>query len=250
VNDLTQGSITRHLIRLAIPLAAGMIFQTLYYLVDLYFVARLGDAAIAGVSAAGNVQFIVTGLTQILGVGTMALIAHAIGRKDRPDANLVFNQSLVLAALVAGATLTGGYGLAGTYMGRIGANPATAAAGTTYLQWFLPGLALQFALVAMGSALRGTGIVKPVMVVQMVTVVLNAILAPILIAGWGTGRPLGVAGAGLATSIALVLGVAMLGYYFIRLEKYVGFDRTMLRPRLAVWKRILAIGLPPGANSG
>lgn len=64
-------------------MAAGMIFQTLYYLVDLYFVARLGDAAVAGVSAAGNVQFIVMALTQVLGVGTMALIAHAVGRRDR-----------------------------------------------------------------------------------------------------------------------------------------------------------------------
>ena len=60
----------------------------------------------------------------------------------------------------------------------------TAAAGAEYLRWFLPGLALQFALVAMGSALRGTGINKPTLLVQMLTVVLNAILAPILIAGW------------------------------------------------------------------
>ncbi len=58
-------------------------------------------------------------------------------------------------------------------------------------------------MVAMGSALRGTGIVKPTMVVQALTVLLNIILAPILIAGWGTGRPLGVAGAGLARPIAI-----------------------------------------------
>ncbi len=250
MNDLTQGSITRHLIRLAIPLAAGMLFQTLYYLVDLYFVARLGDASIAGVSAAGNVQFIVMALTQILGVGTMALIAHAIGRKDRPDANLIFNQSLVLAALAAVATLIGGYALSGSYMSRLGANSATAVAGTTYLWWVLPGLALQFALVVMGSALRGTGIVKPMMIVQILTVILNAILAPILIAGWLTHRPLGVAGAGLATSIAVAAGVVMLWYYFGQLEKYVGFDSTMLRPRLKVWGRILAIGLPPGGEFG
>ena len=61
--------------RLATPIAAGMIFQTMYYLVDLYFVARLGGTAIAGVSAAGNVQFIIMALTQVLGVGTMVLIA-------------------------------------------------------------------------------------------------------------------------------------------------------------------------------
>ena len=62
MNDLTTGSIPRHIIRLAMPMALGMLFQTLYYLVDLYFVARLGDAAVAGVSAAGNVQFIIMSL--------------------------------------------------------------------------------------------------------------------------------------------------------------------------------------------
>lgn len=248
MHDLTEGPVFPHLVRLAVPLAAGMLFQTLYYLVDLYFVSRLGDAAIAGVSAAGNVQFIVMSLTQILGVGTMALIAQAIGRRDRADANLIFNQSLVLAAGAAAATLVGGYTLAGPYMRSLGANPATAAAGIAYLHWFLPGLALQFAMIAMGSALRGTGIVKPAMVVQVLTVLINAVLAPVLIAGWGTGIPLGVAGAGLATSIAIAVGVAMMWYYFVRLEKAVGFDPEMFRPRLAAWKRILRIGLPPGGE--
>jgi putative MATE family efflux protein len=248
MHDLTQGSIPRHLVRLAAPLAAGMVFQTLYYLIDLYFVAQLGDAAIAGVGAAGNVQFIVMALTQILGVGTMALIAQAIGRKDQADANLVFNQSLTMSAIALLATLVGGLLLSGPYMKRLGADAATAAAGTTYLAWFLPGLALQFAMVTFGSALRGTGIVKPTMIVQIATVVINAVLAPVLIAGWGTGRPLGVAGAGLATSIAILIGVVLMGLYFIRLEHAVGLDSTLLRPKLAVWARILRIGLPTGGE--
>jgi putative MATE family efflux protein len=248
MSDLTQGSIPRHLVRLAAPLAAGMVFQTLYYLIDLYFVARLGDAAIAGVGAAGNVQFIVMALTQILGVGTMALIAQAIGRKDSADANLVFNQSLTMSAIALLATLIGGLLLSRPYMSRIGADAATAAAGTTYLAWFLPGLALQFAMVTSGSALRGTGIVKPTMIVQIATVVINAALAPVLIAGWGTGHPLGVAGAGLATSIAILIGVVLMGLYFVRLEHEVGFDAKLLRPKLAVWARILRIGLPTGGE--
>ena len=84
----------------------------------------------------------------------------------------------------------------------------------TYLRWFAPGLALQFALVAMGSALRGTGVVKPTMVVQAGTVLLNIVLAPVLIAGWGTGRPLGVAGAALASTLAIAAGVVLMAFYF------------------------------------
>lgn len=228
-------------------MALGMIFQTMYYFVDLYFVGRLGDTAIAGVSAAGNVQFIVMALTQVLGVGTTALIAQAIGRRDMADASLVFNQSTSLAILCALITLVLGYGLAPRYLGVIGADAATQAAGVQYLFWYLPGLALQFALISMGSALRGAGVVKPGMLIQMMTVILNAIFAPVLIAGWGTGRPMGVAGAGLATSIAIAIGVtAMLAYF--RKDHRVQFDSELMRVRKAVWARILKIGLPSGGE--
>lgn len=248
MHDLTQGSIPRHLVRLAVPIAIGMMLQTLYYLIDLYFVAALGDAAIAGVGAAGNVQFIVMAMTQVLGVGTMAVIAHAAGRKDREDANLVFNQSLLLSLLCGGATLVGGYVLVGPYMATLGADAATQAAGVEYLHWFLPGLALQFALVSLGSALRGTGIAKPTMVVQMISIGVNAVLAPILIAGWLTGRPLGVAGAGLASSIAIAVGVVLMLAYFVRMEKFVAFEAALLRARWSALRRILKIGLPPGGE--
>jgi putative MATE family efflux protein len=234
--------------RLATPIAAGMIFQTMYYLVDLYFVARLGGTAIAGVSAAGNVQFIIMALTQVLGVGTMVLISHAAGRKDRDDANLIYNQSLLMAAACGAFTLFAGFALSPWYLRTISADAATLDAGLTYLRWFTPGMALQFALISMGSALRGTGIAKPTMVVQVLTVVLNMILAPILIAGIGTGRPMGVAGAGLASSIAVVAGVVMMLVYFERLEKFVGFDASLFKPRLSAWKRVLKIGLPAGGE--
>ena len=248
MQDLTQGSVFRHLLKLAAPIAIGMLFQTLYVLVDLYFVARLGDAAIAGVSTAGNLQFIIMALTQVLGVGTMALIAQAVGRKEQGDANLVFNQSLLIATACTLATLIVGYAVAGPYTRALGADAATSAAGTTYLYWFLPGMALQYPLVAMGSALRGTGIAKPGMIVQMLTVLLNALLAPILIAGWLTGHPLGVAGAGLASSIAIAVGMVMMTLYFVHLEKYVRFDAALFRLHPATWKRILRIGLPPGGE--
>jgi len=248
MKDLTQGPIARHIFEMAAPMAIGMLIQTLYFLVDLYFVAKLGDAAIAGVASAGNVMFLIMGLTQMLGVGTVALISHAVGRKDQADANLIFNQSLVLSLLCMAITLVGGYGVAAYYMRSIGADAATTAAGITYLYCYLPGLALQFALVAMGSALRGTGIVAPTMIVQMLTLVLNIVLAPVMIAGWGTGHPLGVAGAGLASSISIAVGVLMMGVYFARLEKYVSFHGEQWRPRIDTWTRMLKIGLPAGGE--
>ena len=248
MKDLTQDSIARHIVNMAVPIAAGMIVQVLYQMIDLYFVSGLGDVAVAGVSAAGNASFIVIALTQVLGVGTVALISQAVGRKDQADANLVFNQSLVLSGLCGLVVLLSGYLFVPSYMRSVAADVPTVVAGVTYMFWLMPGMALQFALIAMGSALRGTGIVKPTMLVQMSTVLINITLAPILIAGWVTGHPLGVAGAGLATSIAVSAGVAMLWVYFHRLEHYVAVNRNLQRPQWKQWKRMLHVGLPSGGE--
>jgi len=250
MRDLTQGPIPGHLVAMAVPIAAGMLAQTLYFLIDLYFVAQLGDAALAGVGAAGIAMFVVMALTQTLGVGTMALVSQAVGRKDPADADVVFNQSLSLALVCTAATLAGGFALAGPYMRVVGADAATVDAGTTYLTWFMPGLALQYVNIVVMSGLRGTGVVKPTMVVQVVTVLLNAFLAPILIAGWLTGRPMGVAGAGLASTLSVAAGSLLLWLYFSKLEKYVHIRPATWRPQPAVWGRMVNIGLPAGGEFG
>jgi putative MATE family efflux protein len=250
MKDLTKGSITSHILSMAPPIFGGMILIMLCQLIDLYFVSDLGDAAIAGVAAAGNAGFLVNALMQVLGVGSVALIAHAVGRKDRADANLVFNQSLALAGACAFATWIFGSALARTYMASVSADKAIIEAGTTYLLCFIPALAMQFALVVMGSALRGTGIVRPTMLVQALAVMLNIALAPVLIAGWGTGYALGVAGAGLASSVAVLFGVMVLWFYFRSREHYVRIDQKQWRPQAAQCIRILSIGWPAGGEFG
>jgi putative MATE family efflux protein len=248
MRDLTQGPISRHVVAMSIPMAIGMMVQGLYYFIDLYFVSKLGDVAIAAVSSAGNVFFVVLAFTQVLSVATVTLVSQAVGRKDQAEANLAFNQSVAMGALCTVATLVGGFLLGGAYMQLVGADEAIRASGRTFLEWFFPGLALQFPIVVMSSGLRGTGIVKPGMVVQLVTVLINAALAPVFIAGWGIGHPFGVAGAAMATTVASAVGVALLGIYFARLEKYVRFDRALWKPRMEVWKRMLVVGLPSGAE--
>ncbi len=248
MKDLTHGSIVSHILGMAPPIVAGMITIMICQLVDLYFVAGAGEAAVAGVAAAGNAGFLINGFMQVLGVGTASLMAHAVGRKDRADANLIFNQSIVLAVLCGVLTMVGGSVVARFYMRGVAADEATVEAGTTYLLWVMPALALQFLAQVMGAGLRATGIVRPGMIVQVLTVIINIALAPVLIAGWGTGRALGVAGAGLATSIALLCDVLMLFAYFHKFERYVRFEPTQWRPQLRQWKRILNVGLPAGGE--
>jgi putative MATE family efflux protein len=194
------------------------------------------------------VSFVILALTQMLGVGTVALVSQAVGRKDQSEANLVFNQAVLLSAILGMLMLLWGFVGGGAYVRWVAADTGAAAAGTAYLYWYTPGLALQFALVAMGSALRGTGIVRPTMVVQMLTVILNIILAPILISGWLTHHPFGTAGAGLATSISVAFGVVCLWAYFVRLEHYVALHPAQWRPRWGLMGRMLNIGLPAGGE--
>jgi putative MATE family efflux protein len=191
---------------------------------------------------------VILALTQMLGVGTVALVSHAAGRKDQEAANLVFNQSVLLSAVCGVLTVAWAFLAGAGYVRWVAADPAAAAAGIAYLYWYTPGLALQFALVALGSALRGTGIAKPTMVVQMLTVIMNTILAPILISGWGTHHPLGTAGAGLASSIAVAFGVVCLWIYFVRLEHYVVINPRQWGPRWPLIGRLLNIGLPAGGE--
>ena len=105
MNDLTTGPLTRHLVQTTSYMLVTMLFQTLYVLVDLYWVGRLGTAAVAAVGISGNLLFIVLAATQMLGVGTTTLVAHAAGRRDHERANLVFNQALVLSTVVGAVVL-------------------------------------------------------------------------------------------------------------------------------------------------
>jgi Na+-driven multidrug efflux pump len=158
MKDLTKGPVGGHVLQLATFIALSTAFQTLYFLADLYFVGRLGKEAIAGVSLAGNLMFVVLALTQSLGVGATSLIAQAIGRKDHEHAELVFNQALVLSNLTGLAFGVWVFALRGAYCRWLAADATTAELGVQYLNWFVPALFLQFPLVAMGAALRGTSL--------------------------------------------------------------------------------------------
>jgi putative MATE family efflux protein len=248
MQDLTIGSVTRHLLKTTSFMLVTMVFQTLYFLVDLYWVGRLGKEAVAGVGVAGNLTFVVLALSQMLGVGTTAVVSHAVGRKEQDRAVLLFNQSQVLSLVSGLAFLLIMMAVRLPYAGTLGADQATAALAADYLLWFIPAMSLQFAMVAMGAALRGTGNFKPGMIVSTTTVVLNMLIAPVLIFGWFTGQPLGVAGAALSTLVAVVVGVVWLGGYFIRPSQYLHYRVSDWRPQLAIWRSMLKIGLPAGAE--
>jgi putative MATE family efflux protein len=248
MTDLTQGSVRRHLVNMATPMMIGMLVQGLYLFVDMYFVAGIGPAAVAAVGAGSALMFLVLALTQMLSVGTVSLIARATGAADHAYANQVFRQSMLLAGFLTALTLLAGFLLQDFYLQTVSTDAAVREAGAEFLQWYLPGLALAFVSTAIGSALRAVGVVKPAMAVQLLTVLLNLILAPVLISGWGTGLGLGVAGAGLASTLASAVGVLLLWVYFRRCQHQVLDTSAGWSLQLPVWRRLLAIGLPAGGE--
>ena len=248
MQDLTSGSLTGHLLKTTSFMLVSMVFQTLYVLIDLYWVGRLGTDAVAAVGLSGNLMFIVLAATQMLGVGTTTLVSHATGGRNRERANLVFNQSQVLSIVVGGVFFLVAMATRRVYAEAMSADAATLQLADEYLLWFIPALALQFGLIAMGSALRGTGNFRPGMVVQTATVILNIVLAPVLIFGWGTGIELGVAGAALSTLIAIAIGVVWMVVYFLPADAYLRFSFRDWTPRFDLWRDMLKIGLPAGAE--
>src|SRR5947199_9242156 len=96
MKDMTEGSVTRHLLQMSAFIGVSMLIQTLYLLADLYWVGTLGKEAMAAVGLSGNLMMLVLALTQTLGVGTTTVLSHAPGRKDQQHAELGFNQSIAL----------------------------------------------------------------------------------------------------------------------------------------------------------
>lgn len=248
MHDLTRGSIAGHVARYSAFIFLTMLFQTLYFLVDLYFVGQLGTAAVAAVSIAGNLMFVVLAMTQAIGVGTTTLVSQAVGARDVTAAEHAVNQSQLLALLVGVAFGVVAFASRRAVARAFAADDATASLAVAYLSWFIPAMVLQFTLVAMASALRGAGDVRLASVVQVTTVGLNVVLAPVLIAGWGTGRPLGVAGAGIATLVAVGAGALLLLRAFTGRGAHLRLHLRPGAPDRALWRRLVAIGAPAGGE--
>ncbi|MGQ0587563.1 MAG: MATE family efflux transporter [Gammaproteobacteria bacterium] len=248
MHDMTQGPLRGHIVRIAAFITISMVLQTLYALVDLYWVGRLGAEAIAAVSIAANLMFIALAGTQALSVGTVALVAQAAGRKD-------------LAAVQAGTAHATSLGIAmgvvfslavllgmRAYADAVAADAHTAQLTVEYLVWFVPSLGLQFLMTAQASSLRALGKMRLALAVQMGSLLLNFTLAPVLVLGWPFGVPLGVAGAGLATFLSVLAATLVLGWALASREGPLRFPLRMLRADFREWKKILLIGLPAGGE--
>ena len=246
LHDMTQGSVRTHVVRMTLFVLAGMTVQALYALVDIYWVGRLGKEAIAAVALSTNLSFVALAVTQALSVGCAALVSQAAGRKEHEQVQRLFNQAQSLSTCCGVVFFVVCFALRQRYAEELSGDRAVAALATTFLTVFIPSLGLQFTMVGLASSLRGIGDMKPGLVAQTLSVLLNMALAPFLVFGWIGGHPLGVTGAALATLLATFAAVVGLVLYLARGKTYLRLRPSDWRPDWAVWGRMLGIGLPAG----
>lgn len=235
----------REVFNLALPAIAENVLQVLLGMIDTIFIAKLGTEAVAGVGATNLLMNIYIALFTALGVGTTALVSRNIGAKNKRDAELATEQSVILAV---------GFGLvigiitlftAQRILGVLGAEEKVISYALPYfLSVAVPSIFLALMLV-LSSALRGAGDTKTPMIVTFLINIINVILDYLLIFGHFGFPKLGILGAGLATSISRTIGVLLLFFFLINKTSQLDtIFRRGIHLHTEMIKKVIRIGSP------
>lgn len=242
--SLTEGSITSALFRLSIPIVVGNLLQTAYQITDTFWVGRLSTEAVAAVSLSFPVIFLLMAIGGGLPMAGTVLVAQYKGRGDEKSVNYVSAQTFMMVILTGAILSVIGYIIAEPTMALMGASPKVLPDATFFLQVTFLGYIFVFGYFVFESLMRGIGEVRIPVFIVLSTVLLNLILDPLFIFGWGPIPAMGVAGAAMATlctqALATVIGCIVLftGKYGIRIHL------SDLRFDLSFMYKAFRIGLP------
>ena len=224
--DYTKGNLNRSILLLAIPMVLEMVLESLFAVVDVFWVSRLGADAIATVGLTESVLTLVFAVGMGLGMSTTAMVARRIGEKD-PDGAAVSAVQAIFLGLIASVVIgLPFFLLAPRLLGLMGATPAIIAGGANYTRIALGGSGVVLLLFLNNAIFRGAGDAAIAMRLLWVSNILNLIFDPCLIFGLGPFPKLGVTGAALATFSGRGIGVL---YQFYRLGK--GTERIRILGR-------------------
>jgi putative MATE family efflux protein len=242
--DLTQGSILRNLLTLSWPILVTQLMMTLGPTIDTIWVGRLGKTAVAAVGVAGTAVMLAMGLMMGFTMGTLALLARAIGAKDFGLANRVSQQAIVISALFAILI-----GLIGQFLGErilllITSDPEIVKLGTIYLRIeFIGGATMVFRM-TMDTIMQASGDTFNPMWIAAVYRTFHIILCPFLIFGWWIFPEMGVSGAALTGVIAQGLGVFLGIRVLVGAKSRVRLSFRDFRFDFRIIWRIVKIGIP------
>lgn len=207
--DYTQGSVRRAAVLLAIPMMLEMAMESLFTIVDIYFVSSLGAEAVAVVGLTEAVMTLVYALGIGFGMGATAYVSRRIGEHDAAGARVVAAQAVwlcVLIALLLGATAP----FARDILSLMGATPAVIDIGVPFTTIMLGGAGTVASLFILNGVFRGAGDAAIAMRSMWLANGINLVLDPCLIFGWGPFPALGLTGAAIATTCGRACGVVYL----------------------------------------
>jgi putative MATE family efflux protein len=184
-----------------------MVMESLFGIVDVFFVARLGADAVATVGLTESILSVIFGVAMGLSMATTAMVARRIGEKDPEGAAVAAVHSIGIGVVVALVIAAAGFWLAPHLLGWMGASPSIVATGSTYTRVMLGGVVSIFLLFLINAIFRGAGDAAIAMRTLWIANAINIVLDPCLINGWGPFPRLGVTGAAVATTIGRSTGV-------------------------------------------
>ncbi|HEY4322267.1 MAG TPA: MATE family efflux transporter [Gemmatimonadales bacterium] len=234
--DFTTGSIGRAVILLAIPMVVEMLMESVFAVVDMFFVSRLGPDSVAAVGLTESFLALVYAIAMGLAVAVTALVSRRIGEERPDDAAHAAGQALLLGMVIAAVLGTTGVLLAPRLLATMGATPAVIATGSGYTRVLLGGEVTVILLFLLNAAFRGAGDAAIAMRVLLVANTINIVLNPCFIFGLGPFPALGVTGAAVATTIgrgigALVAFRALIapGHRLRMVPRHFHLDLTVMR---------------------
>src|SRR5271157_567096 len=241
--DFTTGSLNRAIFLLAVPMVLEMALESLFAVVDVFWVARLGADAVATVGLTESMLSLVFAVAMGLSLSTTAMVARRIGEKDPADAAVAAVQAIILGLAVSLAVGIPCFLFAPRLLRLMGASPAIVASGSNYTRIALGGGGVVLMLFLNNAIFRGAGDAAIAMRLLWVSNIINLALDPCLIFGLGPFPRLGVTGAALATLTGRSIGVAYQFYRLLRGSERIRILAQQVRVNLPVLLRLIRVSL-------
>ena len=239
--DFTAGSLNRAILLLAIPMVLEMVLESLFAVVDVFWVGRLGSDAVATVGLTESLLSLVFAVGLGLSLSTTAMVARRIGEKDPPGAAVAGVQAIALGLAISALMGIPCFFYAPQLLRLMGASPQIVAVGSGYARIALGGSGAIMMLFLNNAIFRGAGDAAIAMRLLWVSNIINLVLDPCLIFGWGPFPKLGVTGAALATFTGRSIGVLYQFYRLLRGSERIRILRQQIRLNFSVLWRLLRV---------